>query len=157
MSQTAFSADQPNIDRVVCRLKVGSKKQLLSELSALLAPVAGVHERQIFDVLIERERLGATGMGAGIAIPHGRLAGLPRVFEAFVLLETPVDYDAIDGQPVDLVYLLMAPAEAGADHLKALARVSRLLRDPAVCAKLRGSTSEDALTSILTTPLSSAA
>lgn len=136
-------------DRVVASLKATSKKQLLGEMARLAAEVAGVHERQIFDVLVERERLGSTGLGAGIAIPHGKLAGLTRVIEVFATVEKPVDYESIDSQPVDLVYLLLAPAEAGADHLKALARVSRLLRDQAICAKLRGSDTAEALALVL--------
>lgn len=146
-------------DRVIAGLKAGSKKQILSELSRVAAEVAGLHERQIFDVLVERERLGSTGLGNGIAIPHGRIQGLTRVYEFFARVQSPVDFEALDNQPVDLVYLLLAPADAGADHLKALARVSRLLRDGATCAKLRGSDSEAALTSVLTAqyPVSHAA
>jgi len=139
-----------NPDRVLASLRGGSKKQILGDLAKAAAEATGLHERQIFDVLVERERLGSTGMGNGIAIPHGKIIGLDRVYEVFARVEKPVDFDSIDGQPVDLVYLLLAPAEAGADHLKALARVSRLLRDPATCAKLRGSDSEAALTSVLT-------
>lgn len=137
-------------DRVLVSLRTGSKKQVLADLAKAVAEVAGVHERQVFDVLVERERLGSTAMGGGIAIPHGRIAGLDRVYEIFARMEKPVDFESLDNQPVDLVYLLLAPAEAGADHLKALARVSRLLRDASTCAKLRGSDSEAALTSVLT-------
>jgi PTS system nitrogen regulatory IIA component len=136
-------------DRVVNGLKASSKKQLLQELAKLFAEVAALPERQIFDVLIERERLGTTGMGAGVAIPHGRMAGLSRVYEVFVRLDKPVNYDALDNQPVDLVYALLAPMEAGADHLKSLARASRILRETAICAKLRGSDSEAALQLLL--------
>ncbi len=139
-------------DRVIADLRAGSKKQLLSELSRVAGEVADLHERQIFDVLVERERLGSTGLGHGIAIPHGRIAGLSRVYEIFARVHTPVDFESLDNQPVDLIYLLLAPAEAGADHLKALARVSRLLRDAPTCAKLRGSDSVAALTSVLTAP-----
>jgi len=148
-----------NPDRVLAGLRSSSKKQLLVDLAKAAAEVTGLHERQIFDVLIERERLGSTGMGHGIAIPHGKIAGLDRVYELFARVEKPVDFESLDNQPVDLVYLLLAPAEAGADHLKALARVSRLLRDGATCAKLRGSDSEAALASVLTAqyPASNAA
>jgi PTS system nitrogen regulatory IIA component len=142
-------------DRVLCGVRAGSKKQLLAELSHAAAEVTGLHERQIFDVLVERERLGSTGMGSGIAIPHGKIAGLDRVYELFACTEKPVDFEALDGQPVDLVYLLLAPAEAGADHLQALSRVSRLLRDAPTCAKLRGSDTVEALTVVLTAPGSS--
>ena len=148
-----------NPDRVLAALRTGSKKQVLGDLAKAAAEVTGLHERQIFDVLVERERLGSTGMGNGIAIPHGKIPGLNRVYEVFARMDKAVDFESMDNQPVDLVYLLLAPAEAGADHLKALARVSRLLRDPATCAKLRGSDSEAALTSVLTAqyPMSNAA
>ncbi len=135
---------------VVARLKVGSKKQLLQELARRAAELSGLGERQIFDVLLERERLGSTGVGNGIAIPHGRLAGLHRLHGLFVRVDPAVDFDAVDQQPVDLVFLLLAPEAAGADHLKALARVSRLLRDRHVCEKLRGAESRDALYALLT-------
>jgi len=104
----------------------------------------------IFDVLIERERLGTTGVGHGIGIPHGKLANLDRLYGLFARLETPVDFDAIDDQPVDLICVLLAPEAAGADHLKALARVSRLLRDRSICDKLRGTDNADALHALLT-------
>ena len=109
-----------------------------------------LHERTIFDVLLERERLGTTGVGNGIAIPHGKLPGIDRLYGLFARLETPIDFDAIDEQPVDLIFMLLAPENAGADHLKALARVSRLLRDKASCEKLRGSDRADALYALLT-------
>ena len=126
---------------VVPRLRVGGKKQLLQELAKRAAELSGFGERQIFDVLLERERLGSTGVGNGIAIPHGRLPSLQRLHGLFVRVELPVDFDSVDQQPVDLVFLLLAPEGAGADHLKALARVSRLLRDAQVCEKLRGAES----------------
>ena len=135
---------------VVARVRVGSKKQLLQELAKRAAELSGLGERQIFDVLLERERLGSTGVGNGIAIPHGRLAGLHRLHGLFVRVDPAVDFDAVDQQPVDLVFLLLAPEAAGADHLKALARVSRLLRDRHVCEKLRGAESRDALYALLT-------
>jgi nitrogen PTS system EIIA component len=135
---------------VVPRLRAGSKKQLLQELAKRAAEISGFQERQIFDVLLERERLGSTGVGNGIAIPHGRLPGLTRLYGMFLRLDPPVDFDAVDEQPVDLVFLLLAPEGAGADHLKALARVSRLLRDRATCEKLRGAENPDALYALLT-------
>jgi nitrogen PTS system EIIA component len=135
---------------VVARLRVSSKKQLLQELAKRAAELSGCGERQIFDVLLERERLGSTGVGNGIAIPHGRLPGLPRLHGLFVRVDPSVDFDAVDEQPVDLVFLLLAPEAAGADHLKALARVSRLLRDRQVCEKLRGAENPDALYALLT-------
>ncbi len=134
---------------VVAKLRVTSKKQALQELARRAADITGQPERAIFEVLIERERLGTTGVGNGIAIPHGKLAGLERLYGLFARLETPIDFDAIDEQPVDLICLLLAPESAGADHLKALARVSRLLRDRSVCEKLRGSDNTDAIYALL--------
>ncbi len=104
----------------------------------------------IFDTLLERERLGSTGIGSGTAVPHGRLPNLTRMFGLFARLEKPIPFEAVDDQPVDLVFLLLTPDTAGADHLKALARVSRLLRDRAMCAKLRGTDRADALYALLT-------
>jgi PTS system nitrogen regulatory IIA component len=137
-------------DGVLARLKAGSKKQALQELAARAADITGVGERQIFDVLLERERLGTTGVGQGIAIPHGKLRDISRLYGIFARLETPIDFDAVDDEPVDLIFLLLAPESAGADHLKALARVSRLLRDQEFCHKLRGSIEADALYALLT-------
>ncbi|MEE8204052.1 MAG: PTS sugar transporter subunit IIA, partial [Alphaproteobacteria bacterium] len=114
------------------------------------ASVTGLHERAIFDTLLERERLGTTGVGLGIAIPHGKMADLDRLYGVFARLNNPVDFDAVDDQPVDLIFLLLAPESAGADHLKALARVSRLLRDQSVCEKLRGSDTAAAIYALLT-------
>ncbi len=145
-------------DRVIANLRVTSKKQALQELAKRAAEAIGLHERAIFDVLLERERLGTTGVGNGIAIPHGKLAGLKQLVGLFARLETPIDFDSIDDQPVDLIFLLLAPEAAGADHLKALARVSRLLRDRSVCEKLRGADQPDALYALLTqSPASHAA
>jgi nitrogen PTS system EIIA component len=135
---------------IIANLRAGSKKQALQELAKKAAEVTGLHDRAIFDVLLERERLGTTGVGHGIAIPHGKLPNLDKVHGIFARLERPVDFDAIDEQPVDLMFLLLAPEAAGADHLKALARVSRLLRDSAMCGKLRGSESADAIYALLT-------
>lgn len=137
-------------DGVIANLKANSKKQALQELSARAARVTGQHERVIFDTLLERERLGTTGVGNGIAIPHGRLSGLDKLYGLFARVERPVDFDSIDEMPVDLIFLLLAPESAGADHLKALARVSRLLRDKSICEKLRGAESADALYALLT-------
>jgi len=132
-------------DAVVPNLRVTSKKQALYELAKRAADVTRENERTILDVLLERERLGTTGVGRGIAIPHGRLPSLDRVYGVFARLDRPVDFDAIDDQPVDLVFLLLAPSQAGADHLKALAKVSRLLRDESLCAKLRGCETADGI------------
>lgn len=135
---------------IVANLRVTSKKQALQELAKRAAEMTGLHERTIFEVLLERERLGTTGVGNGIAIPHGKLPELKRLYGLFARLETPIDFDAIDEQPVDLIFLLLAPEAAGADHLKALARVSRLLRDRSVCEKLRGAQQADAIYALLT-------
>jgi PTS system nitrogen regulatory IIA component len=143
-------ADLLASDCVIAGLHATSKKQTLQELAKKAAQATGLHERVIFDVLLERERLGTTGVGSGIAIPHGKLPDLPRLYGVFARLDKPVDFDSIDEAPVDLVFLLLAPENAGADHLKALARVSRLLRDKGTCEKLRGADSADALYAILT-------
>jgi PTS system nitrogen regulatory IIA component len=135
---------------VIPHLRATSKKQALQELARFAAGLTGEQERAIFDVLLERERLGTTGVGAGVAIPHGKLPGLKRLYGVFARLETPIDFDSVDEQPVDLIFLLLAPESAGADHLKALARVSRLLRDREMCEKLRGSDTGDAIYALLT-------
>jgi PTS system nitrogen regulatory IIA component len=135
---------------VIANLRVSNKKQALQELAKRAATATGVVERRIFEVLSERERLGTTGIGMGIAIPHGKMPEITRLFGLFARLERPIPFEAIDDQPVDLVFLLLAPANAGADHLTALARVSRLLRDRATCNKLRGTNNPDALYALLT-------
>lgn len=137
-------------EAVLPHLRASSKKQALQEMSAKAAEICGCHEREIFDVLLERERLGTTGVGRGIAIPHGKLEELPSLYGVFARLDSPVDFEAIDDEPVDLIFLLLAPESAGADHLKALARISRLLRDADKCSKLRGSDSAEALYALLT-------
>ena len=138
-------------------LRVSSKKQLLHEVAVKAAELCGQSEQTIFETLQQREKLGSTGVGNGIAIPHGKLPKLGKVFGLFARLERPVDFEALDGQPVDLVLLLLAPEGAGADHLKALARVARLLRDPEVARKLRNSHDADALYAVLAMPSASAA
>jgi len=135
---------------VIATLRAGNKRQVLQELARRAATIIGIPDKRIYDALVERERLGTTGIGTGVAIPHCRLSELNRLYAMFARLERPVPFEAIDDQPVDLVFLLLAPTEAGADHLKALARVSRLLRDKAMCEKLRGANSADALYALLT-------
>jgi PTS system nitrogen regulatory IIA component len=137
---------------IIPALKVNSKKQAIQELAAKAARLTGQNERGIFDTLMQREKLGSTGVGNGIAIPHGKLAKLDKLFGMFARLERPVAFEALDGQPVDLVFLLLAPEAAGADHLKALARVARLLRDPDIARKLRESRDAEALFAVLTLP-----
>ena len=135
---------------VMPALKVNSKKQALQELAAKAAQLTGQSERAVLEVLMQREKLGSTGVGNGIAIPHGKLANLAKLFGLFARLDRPVDFEALDGQAVDLVFLLLAPETACADHLKALARVARLLRDPDVARKLRDSRDAEAIYAVLT-------
>jgi len=134
---------------VIAALKDNSKKQTLQLLAQKAADVTGLKEGTILEGLLERERLGSTGVGNGIAIPHAKLTGIDRLYGIFARIDHPVDFDSIDDHPVDLVCLLIAPEGAGADHLKALARVSRLLRDKGTCEKLRGATDADALYALL--------
>lgn len=134
---------------IVPNLRAGSKKQALHELSRKASEITGISDRAIFEVLLDREKLGSTGVGRGVAIPHGRLPSLSRVYGVFARLERAIDFDAVDDQPVDLIFLLLAPADAGADHLKALAKVSRLMRDEGLCAKLRGCESAEAIYALL--------
>jgi PTS system nitrogen regulatory IIA component len=137
-------------ESVVANFHATSKKQAIQDLAKRAADITGLHERAIFDVLMERERLGTTGVGNGVAIPHGKLASLDSLHGLFARLEKPIEFQSIDEQPVDLIFLLLAPESAGADHLKALARVSRLLRDKTVCEKLRGTDQSEALFALLT-------
>lgn len=128
-----FLAPQSVIDR----LTASNKADILKQLSELAATATGKDTHIVFDILWEREKLGTTGVGQGIAIPHGRVEGLDRVYGFFARLTEPVGFDSIDEKPVDLVFLLLAPESAGADHLHALAIVSRLLRDAKLCEQLR--------------------
>ena len=144
-------------DAVIAALKVNGKKQLLQELAARASQLTGIPERRIFESLNERERLGSTGVGQGIAIPHSRLAEIKGIVGVFAQLESPIDYDAVDKQPVDLVFMLLVPEGAGADHLKALARVSRLLRNQQALEKLRVATKPEAIYAILTEPTANGA
>jgi PTS system nitrogen regulatory IIA component len=142
---------------IIPALKVNGKKQAIQELAARAAELTGQSERAILEVLLQREKLGSTGVGNGIAIPHGKLSKLGRLFGLFARLERPIDFEALDSQPVDLVFLLLAPEAAGADHLKALARVARLLRDPEITRKLRESGDADAIYAVLAMPPASSA
>jgi PTS system nitrogen regulatory IIA component len=143
-------------EAILPALKVNSKKQALQELAARASSLTGQNERAIFEVLLQREKLGTTAVGYGVAIPHGKLPKLEKLFGLFARLERPIDFEAMDGQPVDLVFLLLAPG-AGADHLKALARIARLLRDSDVAKKLRASRDAQAIYSVLALPPASAA
>lgn len=135
---------------VLADVPATNKKALLAALSASLAEAHGLDAREIAERLAAREKLGSTGFGAGVAIPHGKLPGLPRVSGLFARLAQPIDFQAVDDLPVDLVFVLVSPVDAGADHLKALARVSRTLRDQGFLAKLRGAGSTDALYALMT-------
>jgi PTS system nitrogen regulatory IIA component len=135
---------------VLASVKATSKRQVIQELAAKGAELTGIDERKIFETLIEREKLGSTGIGEGIAIPHGKLPSLDHIHVAFARLSKPIDFEAVDDQPVDLVFLLLAPEGAGADHLKALARIARILRIPGVADRLRATSDATMLHRVLT-------
>ena len=126
-----------------------NRKALFQHLAAAAARLTGLPAKRILAALNKREQTGSTGFGAGAAIPHGKVEGLQGVFGYFARLSAPIDYDAVDGLPVDLVFLLLSPPDAGVDHLKALASVSRTFRDRQILAKLRGARSKDALFALL--------
>lgn len=136
-------------DAVHFCLKANNKKALLQRLADTLAQAAGIEASDVFDRLSEREKLGSTGLGGGIAIPHARFKGLDKVYTVFATLDEAVDFEAIDEKPVDLVFALLAPQDAGADHLQALAAASRLLRSKEFCVRVRGASSEDAVRALL--------
>jgi len=142
---------------IIPALKANNKKQAIQELAARAAELTGQNERAVLEILMQREKLGSTAVGNGVAIPHGKLAKLGRLFGLFARLDRPIDFEALDGQPVDLVFLLLAPEGAGADHLKALARVARLLRDSEVARKLRESRDAQAIYAVLALPSATAA
>ena len=142
-------ADLLKPEAIIPRLRADSKKQALQALATFASELTGVEERAIFEVLLEREQLGTTGVGNGIAIPHGKLDGVKELCGMFAKLNTPVNFDAIDDQPVDLIFVLLAPESAGADHLKALAWVSRLLRDSATCQKIRESADRETILDLI--------
>ena len=142
---------------IIPALKVNGKKQALQEIAAKAAELTGQNDRAILEILLQREKLGSTGVGNGVAIPHGKIAKLAGVFGLFARLDRPVDFEALDGAPVDLIFLLLAPEGAGADHLKALARVARLLRDQEVARTLRQSRDADMIYAVLAHPPASAA
>ena len=138
-------------DAVIPNLRARAKKQLLQELGAQAARhLPGLDEREIFETLLQRERLGSTGIGEGVAIPHGKLARLDRLFGLVARLDKPIDFDSLDGQPIDFAFLLLAPENAGADHLKALAQVARILREPGILDRIRSARDGNALYALLT-------
>lgn len=142
-------------DGIVLALEGRTKKAVLQELSVRAAALTGAAERDVFEALLQRERLGSTGLGRGIAIPHVKLRSLERIHCLFARLDQPIDFEALDGEPVDLIFLLLAPEHASGDHLKALARISRLLREPRSLERLRSARDKAALYAALTAPATS--
>ncbi len=137
-------------EAVLTGLSVSNKKQALEHLSAFAAERTGLASDVIYDMLLQRERLGSTGVGEGFALPHSKIKGLEKLFGAAILLEKPVDYEALDGEPVDVFFLLLAPEDSGADHLKALARIARLFRKPGFLNRIRSARDPAALYILLT-------
>ncbi len=151
-------SDLIEVPAILPALKANSKKHLLQLMAERAAASAGLSEREVFETVLQREKLGSTGVGNGIAIPHGKLSGIKRIQGVFARLQTPVDFEALDDQPVDLVFMLLAPEGAGADHLKALSRIARVLRDPQTTAKIRGTSDAAAIHALLVdAPASNAA
>lgn len=151
-------SDLIDVSAIMPALKANSKKQLLQLLAERAATISGIPEREVFDIILQRERLGSTGVGNGIAIPHGKLPGIKAITGVFARLDHPVEFESLDDQPVDLVFLLLAPEGAGADHLKALSRIARVLRDADTVAKIRGTRDAAAIHALLSeTPASHAA
>lgn len=138
-------------DSVVPSLRARAKKQVLQELSTRAARrLPALDASAVYETLLQRERLGSTGIGDGVAIPHGKMAGLDRLFGLVARLDRPVDFESLDGRPVDFAFLLLAPEGAGADHLKALAQVARILREPGILDRIRAARDAGALYALLT-------
>ena len=142
-------SDIMSVNSVLLSAKAKNKRQLLQELSQFAANITKVDDRTIFDALLERENLGSTGFGGGTALPHARLAELDRVYGFFVRLAAPVDFEAIDNKPVDMLFLLLSPESSGADHLTALAQISRILKDTGTVAKLRETAGKEEIHALL--------
>ena len=142
-------ADFIDFDAIKPSLPAGNKNSLLKQLSSQAAQRLGLDSSAILASLTEREQLGSTGFGQGVAIPHGKVEGLDRIYGLFARLSEPIDYKAIDGRPVDIVFLLLSPPDAGAEHLKALAAISRATRQHSTLDKMRGARSRDALAAVL--------
>ncbi|WP_317992508.1 PTS IIA-like nitrogen regulatory protein PtsN [Bartonella gliris] len=136
-------------EAIIPALKANSKKQVLQILAEKAAELTGLNERVVFDTVLQREKLGSTGLGGGIAIPHGKLPNINRITGIFARLESPVDFEALDDEPIDLVFLLLAPENAGADHLKALSQIARVLRHSDVVQKLRNTHDANTLHALL--------
>ena len=142
-------ADFLDFDAIKTSLSGGNKRSLLQQLANAAAQRLRVDASLILASLTEREQLGSTGFGQGVAIPHGKIEGLGQIYGVFARLSEPLDYKAIDGRPVDLVFLLLSPVDAGAEHLKALAAISRVIRNAPTLEKMRGARSRDALAAVL--------
>ncbi|GHF15931.1 PTS IIA-like nitrogen-regulatory protein PtsN [Kordiimonas sediminis] len=142
---------------VLGSFRASSKKQTLMALAEHISAAHSLDSRIVFDALQAREKIGSTGVGHGVAIPHARIPNLEKIVGLFAHLKTPVEFESVDDQPVDLVFMLLAPEEAGAEHLKALAKVSRLLRDETMCDKIRRTTDSSALYAMIAQPSSNAA
>jgi PTS system nitrogen regulatory IIA component len=142
-------------EAVLPAMRANSKKQVLQLLAEKASKLTAIPERDIFDTILQRERLGSTGVGNGIAIPHGKLPSVKKITGVFARLDNAVDFEALDDQPVDLVFLLLAPESAGADHLKALARIARVMRDPKMVDNLRSIADAAAIYQMLTTETAS--
>ena len=142
-------ADFLDFEAIKTAMPGGNKRSLLQQLAGLAGQRIGREPADILASVVERERLGSTGFGQGVAIPHGKVEGLGHIYGMFARLSEPLDYKAVDGQPVDLVFLLLSPPDAGADHLKALASVSRVVRHGPTLARIRGARSSDALAAVL--------
>lgn len=138
-----------SVNSVMLSLKAGGKRQLLQELARKASELTGINERTVFDTILERENLGSTGFGGGTALPHGRLSELNKVCGIFARLSTAIDFDAVDNKPVDTVFLLLSPESSGADHLTALAQISRVLKDENTCTKLRAAKSNEEVYALL--------
>ena len=150
--------DLISAESVIPALRAKTKKAALHEISDKAGLVSGLEPREVFDAVLQRERLGSTGIGNGIAIPHGKLTACTKIFGVFARIERPIEFEALDGAPVDLMFMLVTPEASGADHLKALARIARVLREPRLLAKLRATKDASALFGVLTQqPTSNAA
>lgn len=142
-------ADFIDFEAIKTALPGGSKRALLQQLANLAGQRCGTEPTAILATLNEREKLGSTGLGQGVAIPHGKIEGLERIYGLFARIAEPVDYKAIDGRKVDLVFLLLSPPDSGAEHLRALAAISRVIREGSTLEKMRGARSRDALAAVL--------
>lgn len=142
-----------NENCILLDVEASSKREFLEKVAAKAAESSGLHAKEIFDALLQRERLGTTGTGDGVAIPHSRFGRIDRLYGVFARLKTPIDFESVDDKPVDIAFTLLAPESAGADHLKALAQISRLFREKKILAELRNAKSQSSAYSVLTKQL----